>query len=270
MQKMKQSNHYININGELVPTEQSSFSSARKITEPDSIFESMRYQKGEIFFEEYHAKRLREGLIQCGYPAERPLHWNNLRQEIEKVVKANKVFESARIRLSVRRTDKKPEFIVESWALGKYLFNEQGLEIDLFDETKTLDEMANLKKGNHLFYVSAMNFAREHRVDDVIILNDQGRVCESTVSNIFWVKEGITYTVSLKEGPVAGVLRAYLMEKVTVKEASCSVQNLIEADEIFFTNVIRGIQPVSRFRTSTYNQTSSKIFFEKFIEPLTR
>ena len=271
MPEMEQTIHYININGKLISTGQSSFTSSKKIIEPDSVFESMRYYKGEIILEKYHWDRLKKGLIKFGYRLGGQINWDELSFEIQKTVQANKLFESARIRLCFNRTNQDIEYVVETWALGMYEFKDAGLEIDLFEDgTKPLDETSNLKKGSQLLYVSAINYAKAHKINDVVILNSEGRVCESTVSNVFWIRNGIPYTVPLSEGPVAGVLRQYLMEKIDVQEKTCTVQDLLEADEVFFTNMIRGIQPVTRFRTSTYQNTIAKSFFGVFIEPLTR
>lgn len=261
--------HYININGEVCVTDRNTFSASPKITEADSLFESMRFHNGRIVLEDYHADRLRKGLEELGYPGNGPFDWHELRKEIDKVVKANQFFESARIRLVIRPNA--PQFVVESWALGKYSFHEKGLEVDVYHSgSKEITKISNLKKGSELSYLSAINFAKGLKMDEVIILNKEGRVCESAVSNIFWLSKGVLHTIPLQEGPVEGVLRRYIMEKTDVKEKACTMEELLEADEIFLTNMIRGIQPVTRFRTSGYATSQARSIFEKFIEPLTR
>ena len=50
--------------------------------------------------------------------------------------------------------------------------------------------MATLKSGNALIYVLAGIYKRDVKLEEVILLNEEGNICESVSSNIFFVKNG--------------------------------------------------------------------------------
>jgi branched-subunit amino acid aminotransferase/4-amino-4-deoxychorismate lyase len=47
-----------------------------------------------------------------------------------------------------------------------------------------------------------------------------------------------------------------------------NVEMLLSADEVFLTNVIRGIQPVTDFREANYTTQFSRKLFDKLVSPL--
>lgn len=80
--------------------------------------------------------------------------------------------------------------------------------------------------------------------DDLIYLNEQGRICESSFANIFMFKDGKIITPAVSEGCVEGVCRQFLMENFSVENSRISADDLMHADEIFLSNALRGIIPV--------------------------
>jgi branched-chain amino acid aminotransferase len=122
-----------------------------------------------------------------------------------------------------------------------------------------------LKLTDRSLYEKAEKFANENNLDDSLILNEYGHICESTIANIFWIKDNMIYTPPLSEGCVAGVMRKYLMEKMRdagygIQEKKLSIEELFGAEEVFFTNAIRGIRGVTKFRDKIYtNEKTLKI-----------
>ena len=112
-----------------------------------------------------------------------------------------------------------------------------------------IDDFSGVKTLNAPRYVQAAIEAQQQGWDDAFLLNSEGRICEATSSNVFWWKKGVLHTVPLSEGCVAGVLRGYLMHHCghRVVEQAVSPEALLQADEIFLTNAIRGIVPVAHF-----------------------
>jgi len=105
--------------------------------------------------------------------------------------------------------------------------------------------LSNLKTGNALIYVMAISWASKNKFDDVLILNEHGRIAEASSSNVFWQKDGVTYTPPLDEGCVDGVMRMVYMSENKVIEHICEVNDLINADRIFLSNAISGITEAS-------------------------
>ena len=75
---------------------------------------------------------------------------------------------------------------------------------------------------------------------DAILLNEKGRVAETTARNVFIVVDGGLWTPPTYEGALAGVTRAAVLdiahrEKIRVREASLSVDRVRSAEEVFLT-----------------------------------
>ena len=107
-----------------------------------------------------------------------------------------------------------------------------------------------------------------------LLLNDAGRVCDSSIANVFLLKNGTVSTVSLAEGCIAGVMRKNLMrllaEKgIPVTEAAITVEELLNADEVFLTNSIFNLRWVQRIGDKKYslNNIENDILRPVFKDP---
>lgn len=112
------------------------------------------------------------------------------------------------------------------------------------EELKSIELPWNAKSSQRRFYQQAGNWADNHGFDDVIVLNEKGHVVETTIFNVFVLKDNVLYTPPLYDMPVKGVMRTWLfrnsyfpvIEQVLLKE------DVVNSDMILLTNAIRGIQ----------------------------
>lgn len=111
---------------------------------------------------------------------------------------------------------------------------------------KPFGAMQNAKLNERTVYSLAQEFALSEGADEAIVLNEAGRPIESTISNIWWRRDDTWFTPPLSEGPVAGTVRAELLELSPFKiiEAAATVDKLMASEEIMLTNAIRGVRPV--------------------------
>ncbi|MFA5271435.1 MAG: aminodeoxychorismate synthase component I [Candidatus Omnitrophota bacterium] len=79
---------------------------------------------------------------------------------------------------------------------------------------------------------------------DVVFLNKKGEVTEGSISNVFIRKGGILYTPPVKCGLLNGVLRQHLFEGGKVKEKTLYLRDVLEADEVYIGNSVRGLLKV--------------------------
>ena len=241
----------------------------------DGLFETMKTVKGEILFKELHFERLYSGLKILKFNAPALFTKQRIEKQVKELCKKNNCEDLARIRLSVSRgsgglydCDNKFSYLIECWTLVQKGFNENGLIIDVFpDARKSIDVFSNLKSANYLPYVMAAIWAKENKLNDALILNQHDRVCDSTIANVFWVKDNNIFTPPLNESCVAGVMRKKIIELVTrnsdhlMQEAVLTQEILLQADEIFLTNAITGIRWVKECRGKVYKNTiGGKIF----------
>lgn len=102
-------------------------------------------------------------------------------------------------------------------------------------------ELSPLKTLNSLPYIIASNEKRQRELDEIIVLNNEGYICECSSSNIFWVKNGIYYTPPIKSGCLDGVRRRVVIERIksegkNLEEVMAKPEDLLKAETVFTTN----------------------------------
>src|SRR5450631_159056 len=167
----------------------------RSLRYGDGLFETMKIIKGKIINKEFHFERLFNGLALLQFDLPQNFSSIFLEKKINGLVKKNKHSASARIRLMIFRGDGgifdpenlHPNYIIESWSLlTEVQLNENGLIVDVFpDAKKSCDSFSNLKSNNYLPYVMAGLYAKKNKINDCVVLNSFGRVCDSPIANIF-------------------------------------------------------------------------------------
>lgn len=91
-------------------------------------------------------------------------------------------------------------------------------------------------------------------VDERLFLNTKDQICEGTVSNIFFVKQGKLYTPDTRCGLLPGILREYICETQHVEEAIIYPKDLKEYEECFVTNSLMGIMPVRQIEETLFTE----------------
>jgi len=105
--------------------------------------------------------------------------------------------------------------------------------------------LAGIKHLNRLEQVLARAEWDDPNIPEGLMCDSLGQVISATAMNLFFVRDGRLFTPKLDQSGVAGVARAAVMEELPQCEASrFSPEELLQSDEIFLTNSIRGIVPV--------------------------
>ncbi|MPT35179.1 MAG: aminotransferase class IV, partial [Flavobacterium sp.] len=140
-----------------------------------------------------------------------------------------------------------------------YVIANNTYEVELFKDfyvTKQL--LSTLKSTNKMVQITGSIFADENGYDNCLLLNDEKNVVEALQSNLFMLLNGKLITPPVTDGCLNGIMRKQIlalarkMEGIEVLEESVSPFELQKADEIFLTNVIKGIQPVTKYRKKEY------------------
>lgn len=245
----------------------------------DGLFESMRMINNKLQFAELHADRLVAGMKALKIDGHALMDEYFIKQKTAELCKRNKWNGNVRFRLSIYRDGagvytpeiNKAGYILEGVPLKSNLYelNTKGLIIDVFDEmTKPINRLSNYKTSNALLYVMAGIFKSQNRLDEAIILNQNGFLCESISANVFVVYDNQIYTPALTEGCVSGVMRTAIMQiammnDMSFVEAQINPEILNEAEEVFITNATQGIQWVMGYGRKRYFNEVSKFLIEK-------
>lgn len=243
----------------------------------DGFFETIKYEDGVIKLADLHFERLFSSLDKLAFTP--PLYFTSayLENQIHELVKKNGHTKLARIRITIYRGDggiydeinHYPHHLIQSWELNSSnnKLNQNGLILDVFQDARiSFDGFSHIKSNNYLSYAMAAIWAKKNKLNDALLLNSNNRLAEATIANVFIVKNGVIKTPELSEGPVQGVMRKHLLQKLRadsfpIEETKISIEDLEDASEIFLTNAIYGIRWVKQFRKSALtNQISSQIY----------
>jgi branched-chain amino acid aminotransferase len=237
------------------------------------LFETMLVADNAIRLKAYHWERLFAGMEQLYFEVPPLMTAAWLEEQVLRTVKKNKLEKLCRVRLQVFAAGgglysvekNQPGFIIECFALepAAIRLNENGLTIGIATGlNKAIDTLSNLKSCNALIYAIAAKQARENKWNDALVYNCLGNLIESTIANVFWIKNKVIYTPPLADGCIAGVMRRHLMQKTLVVEKSLSVDVLLSADEVFLTNAIRNIRWVGQINQQAYTNIAIKYMDE--------
>lgn len=129
---------------------------------------------------------------------------------------------------------------------------ETGVRVIIAATKRNLSEALSpqIKATNFLNNIQAKREALAAGAFDSILLNWEGHVTESTVSNLFFVAQGCLHTPTLECGLLDGITRRIVLQLATdlglpVEEGHYTANHLHEADECFLTNTSLEVMPVT-------------------------
>ena len=278
----------INLNGQIAKEQHASITiNNRGLNYGDAFFETMRYGNGKIYFWEDHYLRLKSSLKILKMESSENFSSNFLKQEISRTIAAQvSINSSYRVKLLVWRkaggkytpftNEVEYAIMVEALASLTYPSNIAAYKIGAYDEhLVSLGELSTLKSNNRLINVLGSVFAKENGFDNCFLLNEKNNVVEALNGNLFIVSGKTIITPPIREGCLNGIMRKQLITIVksdteySIKETSISVMDLNNADEIFITNVIQGIVPVTRYNENAFEDKVAKILLQKLNDLVT-
>lgn len=270
----------INLNGELHTSEVQISILNRSFLYGDGIFETLKIVNNKILFFEDHYFRLMASMriIRMEIPMEFTMEY--LEEQVLKLVQNLKIENSSRVRITIFRneggfytpTDNTVSFVINAQPIEKqnYDFKENSFEVDLYKDfmiTKQL--LSTLKTTNKIIHVTGSIFAKENQLDCCLLINEEKNVIEATNGNLFLFSNNKLITPPISEGCLNGIMRKQIlllakkMDGIEVAEEPISPFDLQKADELFISNVIIGIQPITKYRKKEFTTDFSKKLLEK-------
>ena len=257
----------INFNGELLFKENIKLTTDnRGFKYGDGIFETIKVVHKKVIFWEDHYFRLMASMrmLRMKIPMEFTLEF--LEKEILKTVAVLENGANFRVRLNVFRKDgglytpktNAINYLIEA-SESNYKTKET-YEIDVFKDFYNYSGLlSTIKTNNRMLNTLASIYANENDLDNCILVNERKGVVEVANANIFIVKNNIVKTPALTEGCIKGVVRGKVIDLLikkkdfTIEETVISPFEIQKADEVFITNAIMGIQPVTKYKKKSFN-----------------
>ena len=273
----------INFNGTLLSQDANILTQNRAFLYGDGVFETVKIIDNKILFLEDHYFRLMSSMrvVRMEIPMNFTMEY--FEEQILSVVSANSLSASSRARITVYRNDggyylplnNTVSFLIHAVSIQNtsYSIEKQHYEVDLYKDfyvTKQL--LSSIKTTNKIINITGSVFANENGLDNCLLLNDSKNVVEALQGNIFMLLGSKLITPPISEGCLNGVMRKQILnlakklEKLEVVEEPISPFDLQKADELFITNVIKGIQPITQYRKKSFVTTVSNQLLEKLNE----
>ena len=272
----------INFNG-LLQDNFAVTSSNRSFLYGDGIFETLKVVNGKILFSEEHYFRLMASMriVRMKIPMDFTLEF--FENQVISLTDVLSISNSARVRITVFRNEgglylpdqNTVSYVIEATSLAskKYEIAQDNFEVDLFkDSYVSAQLLSTLKTTSKILNVTASIFAKENDLNTCLLLNDKKNVVEAIAGNLFMLTGNKLITPPISEGCLNGIMRKQIIKlikdfpEIEFSEAIISPFDLQKADELFVTNVIQGIQPITKYRKKEFKTIFSVQLLDKINE----
>lgn len=270
----------INFNGIIQDSDLQLTVSNRSFLYGDGVFETLKIVNNKILFFEDHYFRLMASMRIVRMEIPMIFTMEYLEEQILKLVEVLAIKDAARVRFTVFRNeggfylpnDNSISFVIQASELEniRYKIPKIQFEVDLYKDFIVPSQLlSTLKTANKITHVTASIFAKENQLDSALLINETKNVIEAANGNLFMLMGNKLITPPISEGCLNGIMRKQIIslakqiESVEVIEAAISPFDLQKADELFITNVVVGIQPITKYRKKEFEIRLANQLLEK-------
>ena len=264
----------LNYNGNFIDQTNLSFSN-RAFLYGDSVFETIKVVKNKVLFWEEHYLRLMSSMRILKIEIPNEFTPDYLENQIKKTNSSISETFSGRVRLTVFREGEglylpksnQASFVINSFQNESILFETKfkTYKVDIYkDYLIQSNLLSNLKTSNRLINVIGSIYALENGLDNCILLNENKLVTEFLNGNIFLVSDNVVKTPPINSGCLNGVMRNKIIELINkiplfeILEKDFSAYEIISSQEVWVSNSISGIIPVSQYRNKQFGNSVAK------------
>ena len=221
----------------------------------EGIFETLRVVRGEPFDWERHMERLVLSAAELGFPV--PPSPGQLREALGELLRAEGLEEAvARITVTRGMPGGRPvragAWIEAGPVAGRMWKGTRTGQARAIVSKRPFHPgaLGRYKTTSRIVYALAREEARAAGADETLLAGEGGEVLEGATSNLFVVARGEVLTPPLACGILPGIVRAWALAAcgrlgLRAREAEISRAALAEADEVFLTNSVQEVVPVS-------------------------
>jgi len=220
-------------------------------TDPAYFFESILYRQFQFPFLDLHGQRIAELGQQLGLSLDFDIQI--LDYKLKKSLLNSEDEQKLRLQFKIDgdtlAIDK-----IESTRTDPYRFQKYpSIALVTYPHyAKPIDALGRWKRYDKQLYQDSIEYAMQAQATQSLILNKNKEVVETSLSNFYFIQNGILYTPPLKSGAVNGVFRRFLASHMTLVEKNLLVSELGQIEQCFISSAIRGIVPVHSIDNRPY------------------
>lgn len=226
------------------------------------VFETIRVSGKKALFLDQHYGRLVRALAVLGMAC--PHQESELQPIIEKLLELNGIEEGfVKVVCSKAIPKEQPHKEADILILtGTKTYKAEyatGFKVCLAEAKRNeFSKLVGIKSMNYAENILEKEAATRRGFDEAVFLNTHDQVAEGCVANVFWVKDGVVYTPSLDCGILEGTARARVIQRcaelgIPVHEGAYGLDELLGADEVFLTNALMDVMPVSLVEDANFD-----------------
>jgi branched-chain amino acid aminotransferase len=237
----------------------------RGFTLGHGLFETILIKKKLIPMIDYHWNRLIASAPMLGI--EIPFSQQELESMVYELIVDNKLQDkmaSARVTITHGESERgilplqapKPNFLISVSECAR-LINRPYSAVIVKTRKNEQSVSSRIKSISYLDNILARQEAMSKQYDEAILLNTASNLADGAIANVYIVKNEEIFTPPIADGALPGVVRRVLLEEFSanfsITERSLSVDDMLDADELFLTNALMGVKPVNRLNTKVYH-----------------
>ena len=252
------------LNNELIDTEKAGVSVTDSgLLYGAGLFETMRSRNGIVFRLQDHLDRL--FLSAAALTIAHSYDKQYIGRAIDQVLEANEL-KDARMRLTLTsgplaesEEQRKATLLITAAEFRPYPadYYKTGVLVVLcpFRQNQT-DPTCGHKTTCYYPRLLALNLARQRKAAEALWFTTDNRLAEGCVSNVFLVKNSVLHTPPVQTPVLPGIARKTILQlaqqqSIETVERDLTITDLLEADEVFLTNVIMEVLPVIQVERHT-------------------
>jgi len=268
---------YLSINGNLQKEEDIKISiHDRSFLFGDNLFETILCRNNKLINLNEHLERLFNSAERVYIPilyskkdigsfVSELINKNNIKDSILRITLSRGIGDRG---INIKRCNK-PNFIITQ-TISKTISEKEyirGKSIKIISTNKlSSSNSLNIKAGSlYIENILAKYKALNENFDDALMLDTSGNILECTTSNIFWLKNNVLYTPSLKLNILPGITRNTVIKiakslNIEFKEGVFKKDDIEDIEEVFITYSSAGIMPITKIdKTIISNNKIGKI-----------
>jgi branched-subunit amino acid aminotransferase/4-amino-4-deoxychorismate lyase len=256
-------NEKVYLNGELIEADKAAVTvSNPSLLHGVGLFETLRSYEGRPFRLRQHIDRLIASAKHFDMPVMDLVE--RIPEAVEAVLQANGL-KNARIRFTLippgaHGENERPTLLAAARETAGYppQLYQRGMAVHLGTRWRqsSLDPLAGHKTTSYFSRLLALREAQAAGCGEGLWFTPDNRLAEGCMSSVFIVKNGGLRTPPLETPVLPGITRAVVLELaaqagIAIEEAHCTINDLLDADEVFLTNAVMEIMPVTRIERKT-------------------
>jgi branched-subunit amino acid aminotransferase/4-amino-4-deoxychorismate lyase len=250
----------------------------------DGIFETCLVMNSKLCNIFYHKERILKGLKLLEFKTVSNDDVVSIFIDCKRLLEENKIIDGLIKIIITRGEGSIGYFPINNIKNNIFIYSEEKRNINITDNKIILgiaaershhQAIGNIKTLQAMPYIINKMNAAKHSLFDLIMIDKNGYISETSSANIFWIKNQEILTPSLDCNIVAGTIRSLIINNkiVAIREVKAKAEELKQANEIFLTNASKILIPVNEIRFGnmivSYGNEKSLIIKNKIIDYLT-